>query len=835
MPRETDLQRRPLVQSLEARHLLANAVVIDLLAVFTPGAVTAVGSEAILRSRLQDSVDAANRAMSNSKIAVSIRLVHADPIAYTGSNDLYTDRTRLEAGTNGLAAAQTLRNTYAADLVTLIVEAPPGSGGNASLMTSLTDPANASTHAFSAIASDSLQPYNYTIAHELGHNLGAGHERGNPDGTVGIFSYSYGYRFTAAGQTRHDIMSYDPGTEVPFYANPAVSFRGSPTGAPIGSANEADLASTFAQTAPVVANYRATVVADTTAPLARVDNIRIRAGFAYVTVRYADESGIDLTTIDSNDITLTIPGLPSAIPAALDSIENAGVGGAFNRVTYRAYLRDVPTVPSDIVVRTNSSAVKDLAGNTSPGTTLAFATAFTTGYSYDTARDLGTLALNDALQLGESLADQSTDDVYQFTLTSAATLSAKLTNMSADGNLFLARDTNGDGVYQFNEAIVFSTRTSSQSESLAANLTPGTYFAWVYGNVTTSYRLQLSTYVDTTRPTAALDAPDLNSGGNFNFAVRFTDDVEMDANTTRYYAPVRITNPFGGYYVAFPNFIDPDLNSGTCLAGYSIAVGHTLTAADNGTYTVSLEAPDSPIFTPALTDFVHDGAGNRVLPGTLGTFKVGVGVADTTLPNYVSTAATTVYRGGATSYDFDVTFTDNIGVNLTALSTSQVTVTGPDGVPRVANFSTISAPVQNVGRYLTARYHLTNLPRGAWDYTDVGTYALTLVASKVKDSAGNTLGAIPLGSFNVAIPMPGDANGDGRVNFDDLIVLAQNYNTTLKTFAQGNFDDDAAGNVNFDDLIILAQRYNTQRAALVAPQIVASTPTKKHIADDILY
>jgi hypothetical protein len=60
--------------------------------------------------------------------------------------------------------------------------------------------------------------------------------------------------------------------------------------------------------------------------------------------------------------------------------------------------------------------------------------------------------------------------------------------------------------------------------------------------------------------------------------------------------------------------------------------------------------------------------------------------------------------------------------------------------------------------------------------------------------------------------LAGDANRDRKVDFNDLVVLAQNYHSTGgKTFAQGDFNYD--GNVDFNDLVILAQRYNTGLAA----------------------
>jgi hypothetical protein len=106
-----------------------------------------------------------------------------------------------------------------------------------------------------------------------------------------------------------------------------------------------------------------------------------------------------------------------------------------------------------------------------------------------------------------------------------------------------------------------------------------------------------------------------------------------------------------------------------------------------------------------------------------------------------------------------------------------------------------------------------------------GNYQLTLVGAGVGDTAGNLMAAdATLNFFTLA----GDANHDRSVDFNDLVALAQNYNTVGKTFAQGDFNND--GNVDFNDLVILAQRYNT---TLAAPGVAAFTapgaamPTKR--------
>jgi fibronectin type 3 domain-containing protein len=73
----------------------------------------------------------------------------------------------------------------------------------------------------------------------------------------------------------------------------------------------------------------------------------------------------------------------------------------------------------------------------------------------------------------------------------------------------------------------------------------------------------------------------------------------------------------------------------------------------------------------------------------------------------------------------------------------------------------------------------------------------------------------PSNERSVYSHIPADANDDRSVDFNDLVALAQNYNTTGKTYAQGDFTGD--GNVDFNDLVILAQHYNTTVPAAAAP------------------
>ena len=89
---------------------------------------------------------------------------------------------------------------------------------------------------------------------------------------------------------------------------------------------------------------------------------------------------------------------------------------------------------------------------------------------------------------------------------------------------------------------------------------------------------------------------------------------------------------------------------------------------------------------------------------------------------------------------------------------------------------------------------------------------MTLTTARANDGvlANLVLASVPT--------TPGDANHDGGVDFADLVVLAQNYNTPSgRTFEQGDFTGD--GSVDFADLVQLAQHYNS-----VAPDGFSGAP-----------
>lgn len=82
---------------------------------------------------------------------------------------------------------------------------------------------------------------------------------------------------------------------------------------------------------------------------------------------------------------------------------------------------------------------------------------------------------------------------------------------------------------------------------------------------------------------------------------------------------------------------------------------------------------------------------------------------------------------------------------------------------------------------------------------------------------------VAIGGFTFDLPLPGDTNLDGKVDFTDLVTLARNYGAALNPaqlgWYQGDFNGD--GKVGFDDLIILARHYGQTIDNLPVPQFAA--------------
>jgi hypothetical protein len=124
-----------------------------------------------------------------------------------------------------------------------------------------------------------------------------------------------------------------------------------------------------------------------------------------------------------------------------------------------------------------------------------------------------------------------------------------------------------------------------------------------------------------------------------------------------------------------------------------------------------------------------------------------------------------------------------------------------------------------------------------FDQPDTDTRGRWLTAKPLAAFASNTVSVTVAPHEHVTLRdwLPGDVNDDGRVNFDDLLVLASNYNTAGKAWTQGNVDGSTGGEVNFDDLLVLAANYNrtlsaTTGALSTPPSNTTTTPPPSSIS-----
>ena len=226
-------------------------IVVDLMIVYCTGVESKYGGAAGLKSAAQLAVQMANTAYARSGVQMTLNLVHVAPVQYLSSGNLGGDLHNLTFKHAGLRKhVGDLRERYRADLVTLVSSA---NGGGVGWL--LMNKKGSKRTGFNVLGSGSLR--GYTLAHEVGHNLGCQHARGDRGASKrGLFAHGYGHRFRAsngqgASRQYRTIMAYAPGRRIGRFSNPASKFQGVATG--ISQANNAAVLN---HTVKVVSGYR---------------------------------------------------------------------------------------------------------------------------------------------------------------------------------------------------------------------------------------------------------------------------------------------------------------------------------------------------------------------------------------------------------------------------------------------------------------------------------------------------------------------------------------------------------------------------------------------------
>jgi len=206
----------------DLRALQANKVTIDLMMLYSAKAARHYKNS--MADLIALAVKQINGSFRNSGLEnISLRLVHTQMIDYDESDGEHFDHLyRMVDGVGVFNEVHGLRDAKRADIVGLIIDDPSGCG----LSTRVAPDAE---EAF-FVVHHSCAMTSFSIAHEIGHILGARHDR-HTDAADSPFPYGHGY---VNGTKWRDIMSYQQGCEgcprIPYWSNPRILYNGEPTG-----------------------------------------------------------------------------------------------------------------------------------------------------------------------------------------------------------------------------------------------------------------------------------------------------------------------------------------------------------------------------------------------------------------------------------------------------------------------------------------------------------------------------------------------------------------------------------------------------------------------------
>ncbi len=216
--------------------------VFDVLMAYTNLARQAMGGTSAAIAQCQLAIDVANDAYDDSQVTARMRLVHTMEVDFNEPGDQCDWLDWLDSQ----PAVTTARNTYRADFVNMLTSTGSGCGR-----------CNANESRAYTVARWDRAVNTWTLAHEIGHNIGCQHNREDA-GCTGIYTYSYGWHFLGNSSAHWGtVMSYK-GTRISHFSHPGITFDGQPTGVPIGDPNEAHNAQTIINRKSTCEGFRLT-------------------------------------------------------------------------------------------------------------------------------------------------------------------------------------------------------------------------------------------------------------------------------------------------------------------------------------------------------------------------------------------------------------------------------------------------------------------------------------------------------------------------------------------------------------------------------------------------
>jgi hypothetical protein len=227
-----------------------NGSIIDVLVAYTDdaraAAATAAGLTPDKRSAIEATIDQAinetNASYANSGIGQRLRLAGAIEVNYAETANSDTDKANLRNGQAGLQIVPKLRDAFAADLVTLIVEQLESGICGSSYAVATTMTPGFADNAYNVLRRSCAIGPAYSFGHELGHLMGAQHDWFVDDYHGGNYSYSHGFVYNpSTGPRWRTIMAYNDQcapntcTRIPFWSNPSIITNTVAMGVPSGT------------------------------------------------------------------------------------------------------------------------------------------------------------------------------------------------------------------------------------------------------------------------------------------------------------------------------------------------------------------------------------------------------------------------------------------------------------------------------------------------------------------------------------------------------------------------------------------------------------------------
>ncbi|MBD2180129.1 GDSL-type esterase/lipase family protein [Aerosakkonema funiforme] len=411
-----------------------------------------------------------------------------------------------------------------------------------------------------------------------------------------------------------------------------------------------------------------------------------------ISVTYTDEDGIDLSSIDNNDIRVTGPNNFNQLATLTGVNQSNGAVTGFYRINAPGGTWDTADNGTYTVVLQNNQ-VKDNSNNFFPGGNLG-------NFQVNLAQSGGNIRMEaENMQRTSYLIESNTaaSNSQLISLASSGSSSGKVTsNFSGasgiydvvvryfdenDGQASVSAKIGGTQIVQwsFNQNLGNSGAVSQTAvtKTIASGLFINQGAAIELQGIANSGEFARIDYIeflaagtapaasDVRAPTATLSATNITNTSNsaYTFTVTYTDDQAVDISSLDS-SDLRVTGPNGFNQLATFVSLDSNTNGAIRTATYSLnPLGGSWDALDNGNYTVALQANQ-----------VKDTSGNFISGGNLGTFQVSVPQSNGTvrieaesmqLTNYLvesNTAASSskaigLPKSGATSGIASTTFT----------------------------------------------------------------------------------------------------------------------------------------------------------------------------------